>query len=474
MRRWHFTALGILLTFAEARVASAETLQELLATAKTHERSGNWKLAASVWSRLVGLNPTMPSYWEKLGQTSEKSGDHSGCVRAYRRALELGASYPGPMAYEVGVCHFLSGEKTTALLWFGKALSLGLRTRSTLTDGERLESLRSDPAFQSLAMVAAVHPMPRNEALRCDLTFLASELKRRHYSPFRKVSKEQFDSTVADLHARIPRMKDEEIEVGFMRLTRLMGDGHTYLRPTHLSTHTLPVQLFHFREGLFIIRGSPEHRDLVGLRVERIGGHATSDLIRKLDPIISQDNEMTPLMIAPEFMVSTRLLFGLGLIPEPDRVKMTVVDATGTSREVVLKEQTRAPDRESWQSVRAERGAEAPLYLRRLDSNYWFEYVANRKLLFFQYNVVRHGQEPLPQFLDRLFKFVDEHEIEKFVIDLRWNMGGTRLLNQQLIHRLIRNDKIKAPGKLFVVIGRHVLGRHAARHREEHERHLRR
>jgi hypothetical protein len=78
-------------------------------------------------------------------------------------------------------------------------------------------------------------------------------------------------------------------------------------------------------------------------------------------------------------------------------------------------------------------------------------------MVFFQYNVVREGQEPLRPFLDRLFRFVSEHDIERFVINLRWNTGGTRLLNQQLIHRLIRNDKINQADKLLVVVGRHTF-----------------
>jgi hypothetical protein len=232
-------------------------------------------------------------------------------------------------------------------------------------------------------MVADVTSMSRVQGWRHDLAFLAAELKRRHYSPFREVSKEEFEAAVASLHSRIPRLEDEEIEVGLMGLARMMGDGHTYLRPKNISARALPVQLFIFKEGLFIIRASPEHRDLVGMRVERIGDHSAKDVLGKLDPIISQDNGMTPLMIGPELVTYPRLLFGLGLIPDADSVGITVVDSEGRSRQVVLKEQSISPGREGWQSVRAERGPEVPLYLRHLDSNYWFEYLPKRKRLFF-------------------------------------------------------------------------------------------
>jgi hypothetical protein len=163
-----------------------------------------------------------------------------------------------------------------------------------------------------------------------------------------------------------------------------------------------------------------------------------------------------PLMIGPELMSYPRILFGLGLIPHPDKITMTVLNKAGSAERVTLKEEPRTSE-EGWASARAEQGPDVPLYLKDLKSNYWFEYVADAKLLFFQYNVVREGEEPLRLFLDRLFRFANEHDVERFVIDLRWNTGGTRLLNQQLIHRLIRNDKINKTGKLFVVVGRYTV-----------------
>jgi hypothetical protein len=57
----------VLLTLASATGASGDALHELLIEARSHERSEDWKQAASIWNRLVVLNPTMPSFWEKLG-----------------------------------------------------------------------------------------------------------------------------------------------------------------------------------------------------------------------------------------------------------------------------------------------------------------------------------------------------------------------------------------------------------------------
>ena len=210
-------AFGVVATMGSAQPLQEETTLELVKRAKAREKAGDWVEAASIWNRLVLLNPTMPSYWERMGETSKKSRDFPNAIRGFRRALELGASYPGPTAYEVAVCYALSGDKDNALLWLKKALSLGLRSLSWVQDDQQLESLRTDPRFQSLAMVADVQSMTRDQGWRYDLAFFASELKRRHYSPFRKISKEEFDRAAAKLDSRIPNLKDEEIEVEFMR-----------------------------------------------------------------------------------------------------------------------------------------------------------------------------------------------------------------------------------------------------------------
>ena len=70
-------------------------------------------------------------------------------------------------------------------------------------------------------------------------------------------------------------------------------------------------------------------------------------------------------------------------------------------------------------------------------------------------NQIRNdAKEPLPQFCERLFTFINEHDVDKLVIDLSSNQGGDGRLNSHVVQALIRNDKINKTGKLFVIIGR--------------------
>jgi hypothetical protein len=85
----------------------------------------------------------------------------------------------------------------------------------------------------------------------------------------------------------------------------------------------------------------------------------------------------------------------------------------------------------------------------------WFEYLAPQKTVYFQFNRVGNGpQESLADFTARLMKFIDEHDVDRLVIDLRWNNGGNTFLAQPLLLELIGNRKVNQPGKLFVILGR--------------------
>jgi hypothetical protein len=99
-----------------------------------------------------------------------------------------------------------------------------------------------------------------------------------------------------------------------------------------------------------------------------------------------------------------------------------------------------------------------PLALRKPGSPYWFEHLPERKAVYFQYNAVLDDpKESIARFCERLFRFVDEKEVERLVIDMRFNDGGNNFLNQPLVHGLIRCDRINRKGRLFLLVGRNTF-----------------
>jgi hypothetical protein len=79
-----------------------------------------------------------------------------------------------------------------------------------------------------------------------------------------------------------------------------------------------------------------------------------------------------------------------------------------------------------------------PLYLRNCEVPYWFEFLREHALVYLQFNAVRdHPAEPFAEFCVRVLSFVEHHEVDSLVLDLRWNGGGNTDLSQPLLHHLV-------------------------------------
>ena len=173
---------------------------------------------------------------------------------------------------------------------------------------------------------------------------------------------------------------------------------------------------------------------------------------------------MWPKLLAPFFLQQPYLLHGLGLIPEPTKLPLTVRADDATVQTILLPADINPifyffgnslP--ESWATVPQQAPGLPPLY-RKDNGPYWFEYLAQDKAVYFQYRRVREDpDESFEDFCQRLFSFINDNETEKLIIDLRRNAGGNTFLHRPLLLGLIRNEKINQRGKLFVIIGRNTF-----------------
>lgn len=442
---------------------------DLLKQANEKTRAKQWNESAELWDKLAKLNPVEGDIWEQLARARYENKDYRGAIPAFEKAFELGSGFPCNQAYNVARCYGTLGEKEPAMKWLEKAFERGYRRLDVARNDAALALLHSDTRFQNLVGLVDTSKLSRDDGWRYDLQFLAKELKRRSYDPYRRISREEFDAIVRRVHESIARLTDLQISIELMKFVARGSDAHTMVfgffeRPEFLQT--IPVDMFLFEEGLFITEADARYQDLLGAQVLRFGGHTIPEVLQALDPIISRDNALSALKVMGLMrMRNLPLMHALGLIPEPDKVSLSIIDREGNSRTVTLRADARIPSRQLWEGLPAGwksfhefASGPPPLYLKNMYAPYWFEYLPETKLVYFQFNrVMNDSRESLAQFSDRLFKFINEHEVDKLVIDMRWNPGGNTMLLPPLIHSLIRCEKINQPGKLFAVIGRRTF-----------------
>lgn len=113
-----------------------------------------------------------------------------------------------------------------------------------------------------------------------DLDHWLAALEREHYV-FRESGLPEALAARADrLRERIPEVSDQRILVELQGCASLAGDGHTYVLPfaPRVETTGLPLQLYCFSDGVFVIGAEPGHERWIGSEVVAIGATPAKEL----------------------------------------------------------------------------------------------------------------------------------------------------------------------------------------------------
>ncbi len=306
------------------------------------------------------------------------------------------------------------------------------------------------------------------EKWREDLSYMAEQMPLRHKNLFHTMSREQFDGAVKRLYDRIPSLQRHQIIVELARIVAMVDDGHTNLRLAHdpeVRFHTLPVNLYFFKDELFVRAANREYTELVGARIVRIGNVPVSEATSRVRPLIGRDNEMDIKFFAPYLFVKPEILHALEITNSLENVQFTI-EKDGKQRVASVKPTSSTEVKElddtdtswlndpGWTDMRDKTSAPTPLWLKDINNKFWFEFLPDSKILYVQINEIGNKQdETLAAFSKRLFEFVEANPVEKLVLDLRLNRGGNNTLITPLITDIIRS-KINKRGHFFTVMGR--------------------
>jgi len=447
----------------------------LRALARAEDATGQerWPDAIRWWSQVVMANPVEGRFWWELANAHLEMDDHAGAVGPLERVLALRQEFPPDTMVRLARCQARLGNQEIALDWIEQAITGGYRDLAGLVKDDDFASLRPVPRFRNLAgLFDDSWDMSRDAGWRHDLRVAAREIKRRAYAPFGELTEPQFDTLVEGIDQVVPNLSDHQLIIELMKLVRRLNDGHGRVRPPKDRAdlqRAVPLQVFLFEEGLFVTATGPEHEDLLGAEVLGIGDHPIAAVTAAFEPVISRDNENRQWFRAclPPFLREPSVLHALGLIPAPDRLSYTVREMGGTTRTVTLEAdpahlawqlRDAFPYPEGWRFLPETVPGELPLCMRNAHLPFWYQALPETGTLYFQFNQVRDAAtETLAQVGERISAAIEAANLERLVIDMRWNGGGNTFKEMPLLRGIIANHRINRRGALFVIIGRHTF-----------------
>jgi hypothetical protein len=425
--------------------------------------------AAAQWKAIVTRNPVDGENWYRYGDCLYLAGSYPGAIDAFKTAMRIGTlpfSY-ADCAYAISRCYAAIKDREGTLDWLQHSFDLGYRYLMNPTTDSIFLPFWGLDRFKKIVGIPLREFRTREEGWSFDLHLLQREIKRRGVNPYRLITEKQLDSSFTALEQGMARLTDLQMTLGIMKIMRLVGDGHTmvyafYERPEFLRN--LPFNLYDFKEGIFITEADARYRDLLGCQLMALDGRPVAEILKGLDPILNRDNEMGSKIMGLFRMRTLPLLYGLGLIDTPDSVTVTVKDTGGHLRKLRIAGACPIPTRrlwdnlpDSWVGFFEATHREPPDYLKHPYDPYWFEYLGGQHTVYFQYTRVSSERIPFDHFCDSLFDFIQSHEVDKLVLDLRLNNGGNTRLLPYLLTRIMAATKINKRGHFFVIIGRRTF-----------------
>ncbi|HEX7705194.1 MAG TPA: hypothetical protein VF701_01935 [Thermoanaerobaculia bacterium] len=310
-------------------------------------------------------------------------------------------------------------------------------------------------------------PANRVEAWSQDLDALEGRFLKFERS-FSHAQRALFREALQGVRERLGRMTDDQVIMALASAVSLSDNAHTrlYLVRNRTELRRLPVRLWWFRDGLYIVRATPEYANLNGCRVDLIG-KTEARHARDVVSVAFAGNPSWKDYKSTYFLTSPEALRGFNLIPDEGPVPFTVsgCEAAGAISLEPLPLLKKTGAVESWWDLSPrhqdedrtwshvlESLKEIPLVLRRPERHYWFEFLPESGLLYFQYNrSAEESGESTKEFGERLLAALESHPVKGLVVDLRYNTGGNFELAAPLMEELLRRS---AGMRRFVITGR--------------------
>jgi hypothetical protein len=294
-------------------------------------------------------------------------------------------------------------------------------------------------------------PANRVEAWQQDIDVVASRFLLYDRS-FTELQRAAARLRLQNLRKQIDHLSDQAIIVELARAVAMSGNAHTrlYLMRNRTEVRRVPLRVWWFRNELRVVRAANEYTDLAGcsvLRVGRLSALAAFDKVRG----IKAGNESWQRYMSAYFLTSPDILYGAGVIRDPDHLPLTV-KCNGQERKVDVNplplRKSTAPVEAWWDLAPGYKDPnidfksalpadKAPLYLKNSDRNYWLEYLPQPEIVYVQYNRSEEmPSESMPDFIRRVTTLLDEHHIKGFIVDVRFNTGGDLGVGRPLVEKL--------------------------------------
>lgn len=453
---------------AEVTTAPARTLDIFREAIATQSAPAGDASRVSALRALCDQNPVNGAYWWRLAEDEFAAEKYSAAAAAFTKAHTLGFLPSPPTAVRAATAFECAGNRAEARAWAKRALEDGFRS---------VDELAVDPVLAPVVGELLEQGMPWTHRITAgrsdwsdDVHLLMREVRRRRPGMSRfdpeGITLFEFDQKAHALAERAERPDADAHGVELMRLIAQLGDGHSKVswpeRDGGSTLAHLPLRFYFFEDGCFIVGTAPEHKNLMGAKLEAIDGAPLSQVCATLEPLISRDNQYNLRSRLGALLQDARVLHGCGLTATSSEVELTIsrYEDAGRFESIPVESQSLAAEPDNhvrcppeWSFLPRTLDQTMPHYLRDLDTALWCDTEIAPATAYVQFNQVLRTLDGETQAIRG--EVGRTQDLARVILDVRWNTGGNTLALAPLLRWLwsLQDDGVE----LFVLIGRRTF-----------------
>lgn len=292
----------------------------------------------------------------------------------------------------------------------------------------------------------------RNTKWIKDLNYMQKAIPKKHVNPFFKINQEKFNSELTSLKNSVYKLNDDQILSGIYKIVASIGDTHT--SPYKKTSIIYPIQFYYFKEGIYVVNTLPEYKQVLYTKLVKINGVDIETIQKNILPLIVNENSALIKKYIPKYLTNVEILHGLNITSSVKNALFTFENSQGDNFNLNI-DSLNNEDIHGKFIIKGTFDTSYPLYMQKNNLNYWYKYIAAEKTLYFKYNKCQEddNSKTIEDFTTDMLKFMDSHIVDKFVIDIRDNSGGSDKYITPIIN-WIKTKKINNKDHLFVIVGR--------------------
>jgi C-terminal processing protease CtpA/Prc len=286
----------------------------------------------------------------------------------------------------------------------------------------------------------------RDEKWIKDIEYIEKVLPKVHKNLYFNITEKAFLGQLEELKKKVPVYSEDEIEIELSKIVASVGDSHS---GSNIGTEDIyPIELFWFDEGIYITNTSKEYEELLDAKIITLNDKKIEEVAKTIKPLLAAANENWFKTQVVYYISIPKVLKYFKAI-NTEELELSVQLISGEIKKIKMKP---VKYKEYVQIDRS--NVQVPIYKTHTNENYWYEYLKDEKILYINYNSCREMREkPFEIFSKEVWEFTENHEIEKLVLDIRNNRGGSSPILNPFIKKL-KKSKFNKEGSLYVVIGK--------------------